>query len=73
MHQNGAGKDMEQLIEFYEMASLNKATLSAAEKRSLSQARRALGIFEKAMQDVRRTSSRAQGLQWRMADRKSVV
>ena len=43
MHQNGAGKDMEQLIEFYEMASLNKATLSAAEKRSLSQAR--LGIM----------------------------
>ena len=62
-HQKGTGKDMEQLVEFYEMASRNKAALSAAEKRSLSQARRALGIFEKAMQDVRRNSARFRGLE----------
>jgi hypothetical protein len=40
------------LIEFYEMLSLNDASLSETEKQMLLKAKLSLRIFERAMQDL---------------------
>ena len=40
---------MQQLIEFYEMVSLNDAALHGSEKTAILKARLALNMFERAM------------------------
>lgn len=50
---------MFQLIEFYEMVSLNDAALSGAQRKAISRARFALHVFEKAMQGFRTQFSEA--------------
>ena len=60
--QNGKGQKwpvnaMEKLIEFYEMISLNNAALGGTEKAAIRRARRALRMFERAMENFRTISS----------------
>jgi hypothetical protein len=50
-------KTMQELIEFYEMVDLNDAALSGRERLALFEARRALRLFEKAMETLRANSS----------------
>lgn len=44
---------MQKLIEFYEMVSLNDAGLGGIEKAAIVDARRALLMFERAMESLR--------------------
>ena len=44
---------MQQLIEFYEMVSINDAALRGAEKIAIVKARLALQMFERAMHDFK--------------------
>lgn len=44
---------MQRLIEFYEMASLNAATLGDREKLAIMEARRALRKFSRAMESLK--------------------
>ena len=49
------GKQMQQMIELYEMVSMNDTSLRGTEKMSILKARLALQMFERAMQSfVRR-------------------
>jgi len=50
---------MQKLIEFYEMVSLNDATLVSSEKMALLNARRALRRFAEAMEILRQSSAAA--------------
>jgi len=52
-------KAMEELIEFYEMASLNDAALCDSEKMAILNARRALRMFARAMESFKRASTGA--------------
>jgi hypothetical protein len=47
---------MQKLIEFYEMVSLNEATLPGSEKTAILRARLALRIFERAMKSFKAIS-----------------
>jgi len=47
---------MQKLIEFYEMVSLNEATLRGSEKTAILKARLALRIFERAMKSFKAIS-----------------
>ena len=44
---------MQQLIEFYEMVSMNDAALRGDEKMAILKARLALNMFERAMQSFK--------------------
>jgi hypothetical protein len=44
---------MQQMIEFYEMVSMNDAALRGTEKLAILKARLALQMFERAMQDFK--------------------
>jgi hypothetical protein len=44
---------MQQLIEFYEMVSMNDAALRGSEKTAILKARLALQMFERAMQNFK--------------------
>ena len=48
---------MQQLIEFYEMVSMNDAALRGDEKMAILKARLALGMFERAMQSFKTASA----------------
>lgn len=48
---------MQDLIEFYEMLSLNEAALRGKEKTAILRARLALDVFERAMESFRNRSS----------------
>ena len=48
---------MQKLIEFYEMVSLNEATLPGNEKTAILKARLALRMFERAMKSFKAISS----------------
>ena len=50
---------MQQLIEFYEMVSMNDAALCGTEKKSILKARLALQMFERAMHDFKAESAPA--------------
>ena len=50
-------KEMQKMIEFYEMVSLNDAALRGTEKLAILQARLALNMFERAMQDFKAVSA----------------
>lgn len=50
---------MQQLIEFYEMVSMNDAALRGAEKMAILKARLALHMFERAMQSFKAESEPA--------------
>jgi hypothetical protein len=47
---------MQELIEFYEMASLNDAALRGSEKAAILKARIALRMFERAMESLKAIS-----------------
>jgi hypothetical protein len=55
----GAGKTMQQLIEFYEMVSLNDAALRDSERTAILKARLALRMFERAMESFKTSSTEA--------------
>ena len=46
-------KDMQQLLEFYEMVSMNDAALCGHEKAAILKARLALNMFERAMESFK--------------------
>jgi hypothetical protein len=48
---------MQQLIEFYEMVSMNDAALHGDEKMAILKARLALHMFERAMQSFKTASA----------------
>ena len=48
---------MQKLIEFYEMVSLNEATLRGSEKTAILKARLALKMFERTMKSFKAISS----------------
>jgi hypothetical protein len=48
---------MENLIEFYKMVSLNNAALHGSEKTAIRNARRALRMFERAMNNFKTVST----------------
>jgi hypothetical protein len=48
-----AGYFMQQLMELYEMAAMNEDALRDTERQTILQARLALGMFERAMQDFK--------------------
>ena len=48
---------MQKMVEFYEMVSLNDAALRGTEKLAILQARLALNMFERAMQDFKAVSA----------------
>ena len=48
---------MQQLIEFYEMVSMNDAALSGNEKTAVLKARLALNMFERAMESFKAASA----------------
>ena len=50
-------KVMQQLIEFYEMVSLNDAALRGSEKTAILKARLALNMFQRAMRDFKEASA----------------
>jgi len=50
---------MQELIEFYEMVSLNDAALSGSEKAAILKARLALKMFERAMESFKAISCEA--------------
>ena len=50
---------MQDLIEFYEMVSLNDAALRDREKMAILNARHALSMFERAMESFKRASTGA--------------
>jgi hypothetical protein len=50
---------MQELIEFYEMVSLNDAALRGDEKTAILKARHALRMFEQAMESFKAVSSEA--------------
>ena len=50
---------MQQLIEFYEMVSMNDSALCGTEKNSILKARLALQMFERAMLDFKAESPTA--------------
>jgi hypothetical protein len=52
-------KAMQELIEFYEMVSLNDAVLRGGEKLAICEARLALRMFAKAMESFKRASAAA--------------
>ncbi len=47
---------MQQMIELYEMVSMNEASLAGTEKLSMLKARLALQMFERAMQGFKAQS-----------------
>ena len=50
---------MQELIEFYEMVSLNDAALSDSERTAILKARLALRMFERAMESFKAISCEA--------------
>jgi hypothetical protein len=50
---------MQQLIEFYEMVSLNGAALRDSERAAILKARLALRMFERAMESFKTSSTEA--------------
>jgi len=50
---------MQQLIEFYEMVSLNDAALRDSERTAILKARLALRMFERAMESFKTSSTDA--------------
>ena len=50
---------MQQLIEFYEMVSLNDAALRDSERIAILKARLALRMFERAMESFKTSSTEA--------------
>jgi hypothetical protein len=48
---------MQQLIEFYEMVSMNDAALRGKEKTAILKARLALNMFERAMESFKTASA----------------
>ena len=50
---------MQQLIEFYEMVSLNDAALCDSERLAILKARLALRMFERAMESFKARSTEA--------------
>ena len=48
---------MQQMIEFYEMVSMNDACLQGTEKLAIMKARLALQMFERAMQTFKAASA----------------
>ena len=50
---------MQQLIEFYEMVSLNDAALRDSERIAILKARLALRMFERAMESFKTSSAEA--------------
>jgi hypothetical protein len=50
-------KEMRNLLEFYEMAWSNEATLCASERAAILEARAALRSFREAMDDFKRSSA----------------
>ncbi len=50
---------MQQLIEFYEMVSLNDAALRDSERAAILKARLALCMFERAMESFKTSSTEA--------------
>ncbi len=50
---------MEKLIELYEMASLNDAALRGRERQAIINARRALKLFVRAMDNFKTASAEA--------------
>jgi hypothetical protein len=50
---------MQKLIEFYEMVSMNDAALRGTEQQAILQAKLALQMFERAMQDFKAESAPA--------------
>ena len=54
---------MQNLIELYEMMSLNEAALRGSENVALLKARLALKMFEQAMESLKIASARAQELE----------
>jgi hypothetical protein len=48
---------MQQLIEFYEMVSMNDAALRGGEKTAILKARLALNMFERAMESFKTASA----------------
>ena len=48
---------MQQMIEFYEMVSLNDAALRGSEKTAILKARLALNMFERAMATFKTASA----------------
>jgi len=52
-------KRMQQMIEFYEMVSVNDAALRGPEKLAILKARLALQMFERAMQKFKAESAPA--------------
>jgi len=53
-------KKMQQMIEFYEMVSMNDAALRGSEKMAILKARLALQMFERAMQTFKAETTPAQ-------------
>jgi len=51
---------MQQMIEFYEMVSMNDAALRGPEKMAILKARLALQMFERAMQTFKAETAPAQ-------------
>jgi hypothetical protein len=52
---------MQQLIEFYEMVSMNDAALRGKEKTAILKARLALNMFERAMENFKTASAAENG------------
>jgi hypothetical protein len=50
---------MQELIELYEMVSMNNASLRGGEKSAILKARVALAVFEQAMERFKRSSTGA--------------
>lgn len=50
---------MQQLIEFYEMVSLNDAALRDSERAAILKARLALRMFERAIESFKTSSTQA--------------
>jgi hypothetical protein len=55
-------KKMQQIIEFYEMVSMNDAALRGSEKMAILKARLALQMFERAMQTFRAETAPAEAV-----------
>ena len=50
-------KDVQQMIELYEMVSMNDAALRGSERTAILKARLALRMFERAMESFRQASA----------------